>query len=90
MATRAALAHRGQDHRAAQTARMAAATTGQERLSVAFDQCRSAISLLGKRRPPRDANQFGNSAAAARLTQDLTAQLADLAAAIDRGDFDTE
>jgi hypothetical protein len=90
MATHAAAAHRGADHRAAQAGRMAAATTDRERLSAAFDQFRSSTALLAKRRPPREANQFGNRAAAARLTEDMTAYLADLAAAIDRGDYDTE
>lgn len=90
MATRTATAHRGADHRGAQADRMATATTDKERLSVAFDQARSALALLAKRRPPRESDQFANRGTAARLTQDLTAQLAGLAAAIDRGDYDAK
>lgn len=90
MATHAARAHRGAGHRDAQASRMDAAVTGRQRLSVAFDQFRAAASLLERRRPPADASQFGNRASAARLLEDATAYLADLAAAIDRGDYDAK
>jgi hypothetical protein len=88
MATHAATARRGAEHRTAQAVRMAAATTDKERLYAAFDHFRSAAALLAKRRPPRDANQFGNRAAATALMQQMTTRLSELATAIDRGDYD--
>jgi len=90
MATNAATAHRGADHRLAQAARMAGAGTDREQLAAAFDNFRSAAGLLAKRRPPRDADQFGNRAAANQLVQDATAYLMELTAAIDRGDYDAK
>ena len=90
MAQRGAYARRNLGHRGAQAARLAAARGDMQRLTAAFDMFRSAVALLSRRRPPRDADQSAHRAAAAGLTRDVTAYLKDLADAIDRGDYDAQ
>ena len=83
-------ANRGARHRGRQAALFAAARNDGERLRAAFDWLRSSAQLLARRRVPEGMSQTVHEQRAARLMQDATQYLRDLAEAIDRGDYDTE
>jgi len=71
-----------------QAAKFAAAGTDAARLAAAVDWLRASAALLARRRVPRGWSQEANRAAAARLARGAAVHLAELAQAIDRGDYD--
>jgi hypothetical protein len=81
---------RNAGHKTRRAREYAAASTDEARLSVAFDWFRSSARLLGRRRPPKDADRHVHEATSARLVREMTVHLKVHAEAIDRGDYDTK
>lgn len=81
---------RNAGHRTASAARLASATGDMEQLAAAYDWFRASAMLLARRRPPRGIPQAVHAAVAARVTREAATYLANLASAIDRGDYDAQ
>lgn len=85
-----AYARRNAAHRARQAELLtqAARLGSWAELQVTFDVFRSAVRLLGKRRPPLGTPPGTHEAQAEVIIRQLTRYLRDLAVRIDAGDYD--
>ena len=76
---------RAQRHAHHQGERLAMAVTPEERMSAAFDWCRSSLRRLGRRRAGSAEAQRAERALRDRLTREVTVYLERVAEASEKG-----